>query len=43
MPLFDYQNGNDNQFAPVCRIIDGKLQIVNLPKEEENTDNSADD
>ncbi len=43
MPMFDYQNGNDNQFLPICRIIDGKLQLVNLPKKEKNTNEIPDD
>ncbi|GEM_PF-3426548 len=35
LPQLDYQEGNDNQFSPICRIINGKLQVVNLLKEED--------
>jgi len=35
LPQLDYQEGNANQFSPICRFINGKLQMVNLSKEEE--------
>jgi len=38
LPQLNYQEGNANQFSPICRFINGKLQMVNLPKEEEELD-----